>query len=323
VTRAAAALLLATLALPGCADLERYEYREVVMGSAARIALYAPDEAAARAAARAAFDRMAALDGVMSDWRDDSELMRLCRRAGETVAVSDDLFAVLVRAGEITAASDGAFDVTIGPVVRQWRETRRTGRLADPAERERALDLVGWRLVTLDPGHRTVRLARPGMRLDLGGIGKGFAADAARIELARRGVRRCLVDLGGDLVAGDAPPGSRGWRVAVAPHGDADEGGGETILLRRRAVATSGDRYQFVEIDGVRHSHIVDPRTGVGLTTGVAVTVLAPDATTADALASALSVIGDEDDGKRARALLASFPGCEMRMTPQKPSDQR
>lgn len=136
------------------------------------------------------------------------------------------------------------------------------------------------------------------MQLDLGGIGKGFAADAALAVLASSGAPRCLVNHGGDIAAGDAPPGATGWRVAL------DAAAGTMITLCNDAVATSGDAEQFVEFGGVRYSHIVDPSTGLGLTHRTQVTVIADDATTADALASALSVMGPE----RTDALLRSFP---------------
>lgn len=258
-----------------------------------RITLFAEDADSARKAARAAFDRMIELDGVMSDYRRDSELMRLCAAAGgEGVPVSQDLFQVLARSGEITAATDGAFDVTVGPIVGLWREARRTGVLPSAEALMEAREHSGWRHVRLDEGEQAVHLDRPGMRLDLGGIGKGFAADAAVAELNRAGVNRCLVDMGGDLRAGDPPPGQAGWRVAI----EFAEPGAErtTVTLANGAIATSGDSRQFVIIDGVRYSHIVDPRTGMAVHHRIAAAVTAPDAATADALASAMCVLGVE-----------------------------
>ena len=285
--------------------LGRFEYAKMIMGVEARIILHAPDEAAARRAARAAFGRIEALDAVMSDYRPDSELMRACRAAAEgPVSISDDLYRVLDRAGAISQASDGAFDVTVGPLVRLWREARAEGRLPAPQAIEQARAAVGWRGVLLDPRQRTMTLSWPGMRLDLGGIGKGYAADEALDTLMRHGVRRCLVDLGGDIALGRPPPDREGWRVAVRSGWAEDE---QLLLqLSLAAVATSGDTSQFLEIGGRRYSHILDPRTGLGLTNRVAVTVIAPDAATADALASALSVLGPD----RGLALLEKFPGA-------------
>src|SRR5438270_6131047 len=180
-------LSLALFALacpPGLAGagpaLTRFTYTEPHMGTRFRIIAYAPDRATADRAARDAFARIAALDGSMSDYRPASELMRLCARAGgPPVKVSKDLFFVLSRAQEVSRRSGGAFDVTVGPVVRLWRLSRRTQRLPDPEKLARARALVGYRNVRLDPDARTVQLLKPGMQLDLGGIAKGYAADQA------------------------------------------------------------------------------------------------------------------------------------------------
>ncbi len=294
-------------ALAGCstdhAALKRFEYTQIIMGVEARIILYAQNQSAAVDAARAGFGRMAQLDGVLSDYRPGSEALRLSARAGDgPILVSDDLFEVLDRSLEISLASDGAFDVTVGPVVGLWREARKSGRLPPPENLARARSLVGWRNVTLDPQARAVELARPGMQLDFGGIGKGFAADQAIETINRLGIDRCLVDLGGDIRAGAPPPDHSWWSVGVEA---GDEVPRQSIHLNENAVATSGDTEQFIEIAGVRYSHIVDPRTGIGLTNRIAVTVIAPDAATADALASAISVLGPE----AGLALLEALPG--------------
>src|SRR6266436_5223802 len=139
--------------------LTRYSFTEPHMGTRFKILLYALDEPAAKRAARAAFERIAMLDGIMSDYRPASELMQLCRKAGgEPIAVSDDLFFVLRRAQEVSKLSDGAFDVTIGPVVRLWRRARRSHELPDPKELAQARELVGYDKIRLDSKGRTVQL---------------------------------------------------------------------------------------------------------------------------------------------------------------------
>jgi thiamine biosynthesis lipoprotein len=210
--------------------------------------------------------------------------------------VSADLFRVLLCSQELAAKTGGAFDVTCGPVVRLWRRARRTGEAPDQTRLAEALELVGHDKLRLDPKARSVALAKPGMQLDLGGIGKGFAADEALAELRRFGVRSALVAAGGDIAVGDPPPGERGWRISIAPL--APDGASPQLLLRDAGVSTSGDAEQFVEIDGVRYSHIVDPRTGLGVRGQSRVTVVAPDATTSDGLATAISVLG-QDEGLR------------------------
>ncbi|MHC4383709.1 MAG: FAD:protein FMN transferase [Planctomycetota bacterium] len=299
-------LLINTISFP-CAcwagqGFQRFEYSEIVMGVEARIVLYCPDEAAGRRAARGAFDRLAQLDGVMSDYRPDSELARVCRRAGPgrgPVPVSDDLGRVLDQARAVSAASAGAFDVTVGPLAELWRRARRAGKLPDPSAIDAARTRVGWRSMLVDTQSRTLELTRPDMQLDLGGIGKGFAAGEAVAFLSRCGVSRCLVDLGGDIAAGDPPPGADGWQVAIASKP------ARVLTIAGQAVAMSGDTEQYLEIDGVRYSHIIDPRSGVGLTDRTAVTVIGPEAAITDALASAISVLGAE----HGLALLDQFPG--------------
>ncbi len=256
------------------------------MGVEARIVLFAVDEDLALDAARAAFDEIERLESLFSDWRPASELSRLSDRAGTgPVVVSEDLYSILARAQAISAATDGAFDVTVGPFVALWRESRRTPALPDAARLAHAQSLVGWRMLELDASRRTVALAQPGMRLDLGGIGKGYACQGALDVLTGLGCERALVQVGGDVACGSPPPGRDGWEIDV---------GGETHLVHDRAVATSGDTEQHVDIDGVRYSHVVDPRTGLGLTARSVLTISAPDGATADALATAGSVLTPE-----------------------------
>jgi FAD:protein FMN transferase len=294
-------IALCSLALSGVLSEptpRRYEYAQSHMGTEFRVVFYAHDPEVANKASVAAFERIARLDATMSDYARTSELNGVCRRAGEgPVPVSEDLFGVLDRARELAAKTGGAFDVTCGPVVRLWRKARRTGELPEKARLAEALALVGPDKLRLDRKSRSVALAKAGMQLDLGGIAKGYAADEALAVLGRFGIRRALVAAGGDVAVGDAPPGERGWRVAVAPLGS-DGGTPPQFMLRDAAVSTSGDAEQFVEIGGVRYSHIVDPRTGIGVTGRSGVTVVAPDATTSDSLATAISVLGS-DEGLR------------------------
>jgi thiamine biosynthesis lipoprotein len=260
----------------------------------------------------------------MSDYAPASELNGVCRQAGGApVAVSEDLFRVLARAQELAAATSGAFDVTCGPVVRLWRRARRTGELPDRARIAEALELVGRDKLRLDRKARSVALAKAGMQLDLGGIAKGYAADEALAMLGRFGVRSALVAAGGDIAAGDPPPGERGWRISIAPlearpsaSGAVESVPSPQLLLRNAAVSTSGDAEQFVEIGGVRYSHVVDPRTGVGVRGQSAVTVVAPDATTSDSLATAISVLGFDEglrlaDATRGVAAMVVSPFAE------------
>jgi FAD:protein FMN transferase len=271
----------------------RFAFTEAHMGTRFRIVLYAANEAAAREASRAAFDRVAALDDCMSDYKPQSELMRLCAKAGgDPVTVSPELFTVLTKAQEVAEKSDGAFAITVGPVVRLWRLTRRTQRLPDPEKLAKARALVGYRNVRLDAGTKTVQLLKPGMLLDLGGIAKGYAADEALTVLKKHNIDCALVAAGGDIAVSGSPPGREGWDVAIVPLESGDSS--PHLLLRNAAVSTSGDAEQFVEIGGVRYSHIVDPRTGLGLTGRSEVTVVARHGIDSDSLTKVAAVLGAE-----------------------------
>jgi thiamine biosynthesis lipoprotein len=276
-------------------SLERFTFTEPHMGTLFRIVLYAADEAKAKTAAQAAFARIAELDGIMSDYKPASELMKLCKKAGgDPVQVSADLFAVLEKAQEIAGKTDGAFDVTVGPIVRLWRKARRTRKLPDAEELKRALALVGYEKMKLDPAKRTVQLLVMGMLLDLGGIAKGYAADAALEVLRSHGIGQALVAAGGDIRVGEAPPGKRGWKIGIAPLKKPADPPDQFVLLVNAGVSTAGDAHQFVEIDGKRYSHIVDPRGGRALEGRRSVTVIAANDTTADVLDTALCVMGAE-----------------------------
>lgn len=269
------------------------------MGVRADIAAYAKTEEEARTAARAAFAAMNHLDAVLSDYRADSEAMVLCRKpAGTPVVVGSDLYMVLEQALEFSTASSGVFDVTVGPVVQLWREARRDGVLPQEAVLRAAQERVGWEKVTLkcDPsGVPTVTLAVEGMRLDFGGIGKGYAADRALQVLRSQGLRSCLVAMSGDIAIGDPPPGKPGWTVELTSGGSDDPvGERRSIVVSNCGVSTSGDTEQFVEIEGHRYSHIVDPRTGQALEDWQAdtlATIVASDATTSDAVCKMVCVL--------------------------------
>jgi len=275
------------------------------MGTTFRIVLYAESKDRAEAAAKAAFARVAQLDGIMSDYKPDSELMKLCGASGRAIPVSAELFEVLQNAEELSKRSDGAFDITVGPVVQLWRHARRTQQLPEKDELAAAMKVVGWKNVRLDGKARTATLLLPGMRLDLGGIAKGYAADEA-LKLLREKFRiaSALVAAAGDITCGDAPPDKDAWDVDIAPIAK-----GQTprrLKLANAAVSTSGDLEQFVEIGGVRYSHIVNPKTGLGLVGRQSVTVIAKRGVTADSYTKAVMLMPRE----KALRLIEDTPGA-------------
>jgi len=292
---------------PAEPKLARFEFDRVEMAVPIRILLYANDPEAANGGAQAALDRIHALNAVFSDYEPTSEMRRLWATAGEgkAVPVSDDLWQVLTRAYELSERSEGAFDVTIGPMIRIWRRARDLHELPSPQKIEQARQLVGYRLMRLDAQCRAVELTKAGMRLDLGGIAKGYAAEEALAVLRKQGLSRAMVHAGGDISLGDPPPDKPGWIVGIAP----PQSGARPIFylsLSRSSIATSGDTMQYTMIEGRRYSHIVDPKTGIGLTDHSSVSVVAPDGATADALATAVAVLGPEKGLK----LVDSTPGA-------------
>ncbi len=281
----------------------RHEFSRLLMGVEARIVVFHEDVAVVEEAVNAAFDRIAGLDAILSDYRVDSEVNRLCELSGgagsgEAIRVSDDLFEVLQRSIEFSRASNGAFDVTVGPVVALWREARRTGVLPSQESIERAMESVGYEKIELHDTNQAVRLTVSGMRLDFGAIGKGYACDEGLKVLRAFGCPRAMVEMGGDISLGDSPPHEEGWIIEFDdPH-----------ALSNCGVGTSGDRFQFVALSGVRYSHVIDPRTGWAVRDSVEVTVIASDATTSDALATSVGVIGETEGA----ALVKLFPGARL-----------
>jgi FAD:protein FMN transferase len=286
------------------------------MASPFKIVLYSTDHATARRASRAAYDRIAGLNRILSDYDPDSELSRLSQSAGgQPVPASADLFDVLARAKEIYERSGGAFDVTIAPVGRLWRRARRDRRLPDKVLLAAARQLVGSDKMRLDRAARTVQLTQPGMRLDVGGIAKGYAAQKAIDVLKAEGIDRALVAAAGDIVVSNSPPDALGWRIAIAPVDKSQPGPPRVLLLANSAVSTSGDAERFVIIDGRRYSHIINPATGLGVEDRASVTVVAPDGSTADALETTVYVLGPE----RGLKLVDDTPGAAaifVRLTP-------
>lgn len=301
-------------ALCGCPNptlektrLTRFEYSQRLMGISFDIALYAPDEKAANETVEAAYGRIRELNAIFSDYEPTSELNRLCKTAGtgRAVTVSPELWEILNRSQKYSQQTAGAFDVSIGPLVRLWRKARKSKVLPTAGEIEAAQELVGYQKIKLDPKVRTVELTVPGMRLDLGGIAVGFVCDDLIKIFQSREITRFMIDGSGDILLGDPPPGEAGWRIGVAPLSDAEDAPpSRQLSVHNVAISTSGDAFQHVEFQGVRYSHIVDPKTGLGLTDRSAVVAVAPDCTAADALSTTLSLLGPE----RGLAFLKSQP---------------
>lgn len=277
------------------------------MGIDAHLVVYAQSKSQAQDACAAAFARIAELDSMMSDYRANSELMQLCDHAGgPAVHVSPDLFKILWASQHFSQQSGGEFDITVGPLVRLWRTARKTGVMPPAADLAVARKLMGWRKLHLDPVAHTARLELAGMKLDLGGIAKGYADDEAQKVLKAHGITCALVEMGGDMVASNAPPGTKGWKIDV-PNARGD-GKDRVVLVADCAISTSGDEMQHVVIAGVRYSHVMDPLTGRPLTNLLEGTVTAKDGLTSDPLSKIVTLLKP----KARRRLLRSYPGSKV-----------
>ncbi|MFM8469157.1 MAG: FAD:protein FMN transferase, partial [Limisphaerales bacterium] len=237
--------------------------------------------------------------------------------SGRAVPVSDELWRLLNVAPAMSRRSDGAFDITVGPLVQVWRRARRQRELPTPEVIAEAKSRVGWQKVMLDPQRHTAKLLVPGMRLDFGSIAKGRALDESLRVLREHGLRRALVTGSGDMAIGDPPPGRAGWRIELAPLDAPGAPPTRFLTLRNCGFATSGDLFQHVELGGKRYSHIVDPKTGCGMTDHSLVTVIARDCVTANSLSTTTCVVGPT----RGLALVKATAGASARVV-RKPGER-
>jgi thiamine biosynthesis lipoprotein len=296
---------------------QRFEFHRGLMGTQFTLILYASDSLMANRVNAAVSARMDSLNQVMSDYLDGSEINRLSESSGSGrwVPVSADLFNVLQQAQYVAQQSGGRFDPTIGPLSLLWRRAVRRSEFPSRQERRLARRAVGYRLMKLDGQRRSVLLKKPGMRLDVGGIGQGFAIDEGLKILEQLNVKSALLDIGGDILVSDAPPGTTGWRVGVPDRTGADT----TLLLTNAAITTSGDTHRFLLHKSRKYSHIMNPFSGLGIRRFVRVIVLAPDGYRADALTKVFSVARP---GKR-KPLLRRFPNVGVRIIENKKGQLR
>ena len=249
-------------------------------------------EKKAHRALREAEKALRRVEALMSVHLADSEISRLDGAPpGKEVPLSPWTLQVLRRARELWKATEGAFDITCRPLLTLWKEGARRGRLPTRKEIQAARRASRWDLLVLGPSW--AKKKAPGLQVDLGGIAKGFGIDKALEAMEKTGVAGGLVDVGGDLRVFGKGPGPEGtWKVEVrSPFGPSPLG---SLDLRRGALCTSGGYFRYVEIQGRRFSHIVDPRTGRPADAAASVTVLGPDAASADAWATALAVLGKD-----------------------------
>ena len=294
----------------------------LVMGTFARVVAVAEDSDTAQKSIQAALAEIYKVDELMSDYKDDSEISRLNRDAAEkAVQVGESTYEVLQRSIEFSRLTEGAFDVTVGPLVDLFHAAEKQGVAPGPEQIAQAKEKVGFEKLKLDDQNRTVRFGVEGMRLDLGGIAKGYAVDKAIEAMHRCGAIGAMVDIGGDIRCFGSPPkGKDHWLIGLQDPNAAVEGigGSEPALklkLTEAAVTTSGDYQQFVLVEGKRYSHIINRRTGMSVESLSSVTIIADNATDADALATAVSVMGSE----KGLALIEELPQTEAILLTSEP----
>ena len=293
------------------ADLLRFELSAPAMGSHIDFVVYAPTELQAKSVIDAGIAEIERLSHILSNYDADSEISKLCASPiGLWTPLSPDLTAVIEHSRRWHQLSDGKFDITVGPLTQLWRNSRKKKQLPTPAEISDAKSRCGWAAVKLkrspnDQKHSitSASLSKPNMVLDLSGIAVGYIVDAAFEKMTAVGARSILINAGGDIRVGDAPPGSEGWRIMIAGLGKQSP---PLSMMRvsNCAVTTSGDLNQYIEVDGRRYSHFIEPESGEPIQRRQSVTAIAATTVDADAGATALAILG----AQRASELFEHLP---------------
>ncbi|MDY7093777.1 MAG: FAD:protein FMN transferase [Acidobacteriota bacterium] len=280
---------------------------QIKMGSRFEVTVVHEDAAMAREAVAAAYGEIDRIEALISSWRESSETSRVNRAAGQgAVAVSPELFDLVRRSLKVSKLTDGAFDITFAGAGKLWDFKAEDPKLPAPEAVATALELVDYRLLRLDAEQHTLELPREGMAIGFGGIGKGYAANRAVEVLRGYGAAGGVVNAGGDLLAFGEREDGTPWTVAITDPLQPDEVFAY-LRISGQAVVTSGDYERYVEIDGVRYAHILDPRTGQPVRDVRSVTIVCPNAELADALATGVFVLGRE----KGLALLNQLRGIE------------
>ena len=310
----AAVCLIAALRFWPTSPAEADSGHRLVMGTFARVVVVAPNKKTARRCIKAAFTEMNNVDQLMSDYKKDSEISQLNRDAfKQAVKVSKPTYEVLQKAVEFSRLSEGAFDVTVGPMVQLWRAAAEANSLPTETELQQARSKVGYEKLILDANETTVRFAVEGMMLDLGSIAKGYAIDKAVEAMQKAGALGAMVDIGGDIRCfGKPSKGKKHWLIGIQDPTKAREGldpGTSLLVLRLKnaAIATSGGYRRFTLIKGKKYSHIISGTTAAAAEGLSSVTIISENAIDADALATAVTVMGPE----KGLALIEKIPQTE------------
>ena len=287
-----------------CQELFRVEESFLKLGTTFKVISYVDDTSRWYDVLLECTETLDQIDRTFSDYRPDSESSKLSALSGSNqwTKVSEELWNLITYSSKISTLSKGAFDITIGPLSKMWRRAIRQQNMPSTTLVEELRKQVGYRNILIDSVGRKVRLQVTGMKLDFGGIAKGYAVDQIYEILLHAGYPRSLVDGGGDIYAGLPPPGEPGWKVQLGTEG-------KSLWLQSKGIASSGNTYKYLDYEGVRYSHIIDPATGLGVTHHDIIFVTADSCQEADALASAVSVLGVQNGNK----LIKRIPGAEIR----------
>ena len=304
--------LLLLVFVSGCAGVSATGQPVVVkrtqmhMGTLVSITAVAPDKDIAQATIDAGFHEIKRLEQLLSTWIQTSELSQVNKAAGrEPVVVSQETLELVQRSLEIAGLTEGGFNIAIGPAVEAWSVTERQ-RIPSRDELHALQPLVDWSAIQVNRQARSIFLPKPGMRIDVGGIGKGYAADRAAEVMRKAGAKGGVVALSGDIKTFGDLPGMKGFPVGIR-HPRQDGELVATIDLKNEAISTAGDYERYFEQDGVRYHHILDPVSLEPARTCQSVTVIATEGTTADGLDTGIFVLGPE----RGMALVERLPDVE------------
>ena len=290
------------------AQKSRFSFSEQKMGSPLNIIIYAQDSLIANKQARACFQLIDSLNHIFSNYDSSSELTRINNNAGIAKNIASPLmWELIMQSKQAYIKSKGAYNIAMGPLTNLWRTARRLKQFPTQIQIKNKLILCDFNKIRLNNQDHSVYLSAKGMQLDFGGIGKGYIAQKVVDYLKKEGNTASLVDAGGDIVLGDAPPNKKGWIVGVNQPEKSDDLLPEKLQLHNLSVATSGDVYQFIEHAGKKYSHIIDPKTGYGVTSLRNVTVIANDGAVADWLATACSILPINEAKKLALSLHAEL----------------
>jgi thiamine biosynthesis lipoprotein len=274
------------------AQLKRFEFSQNKMGSPFNLIFYHTDSAEAKRIAGECFLIVDSLNNIFSDYTSESEVGKLALQpVNSNLKVSGELFEMIMHSKKAWERSGKTFDITIGNLTQLWRKAKKEKRFPSGTEINQAKQSTGFENVIINKVTNTISFTKKGMRLDFGGIVKGYAAQRVIDYLKSKNILIALVDAGGDIAMSDAPPGKGGWSIGINLPEQENELMDQKLELKNCAVATSGDVYNYIPHNGKRYSHIIDPGTSYGVTFQRNVTVIAKDGTTADWLATACSIL--------------------------------